>query len=114
MAGPLTVVSVTLLVLCHGSKRGPSTPFLGAGGSSVGTQLYGWSPHCCVSHAARAMSRQQAWAQHPSSWVLVVLVLGTQLCGWSPHVCVSHAARAMSRQRAWAQHPSSWVLVVLV
>jgi hypothetical protein len=35
MAGSLTVVCNSLLVLCHGSVVGPSTPFLGTGGFSI-------------------------------------------------------------------------------
>jgi hypothetical protein len=63
MAGSLTCVSVTLLVLCHGVV-GPSTPFLGAGVTSVGNSAVWRVPHhCCVSLAACAMSRQRGWAQ---------------------------------------------------
>jgi hypothetical protein len=88
MAGSLTCVSVTLLVLCHGSVVGPSTPFLGAGISSAGDSLHGWSPHCCVSHAARAMSQQRGLAQHPFSWVPMVLLCHVTAALPEPHVTV--------------------------
>jgi hypothetical protein len=66
-----------------------------------------------VLRAARAMSRQRGWAQHPLSWVLVVLVWGTQLHGWSPRWRVTPCSRYVTA--AWlGPAPSSWVLVVLV
>jgi hypothetical protein len=37
----------------------------------------------CVSHAARAMSRQRGWAQGGGG----SSVKRTQLCGWFPHCC---------------------------
>jgi hypothetical protein len=54
--------------------------------------------------AARAMSRQRGWAQHPS-WVLVLQCRGLTCMAAGPLTGVTPAACAVSRQRGRAQHP---------
>jgi hypothetical protein len=78
-----SLVRWPLLVLCHGSVVGPSTlswvlVLQCRGLSCMAGPLTGERP------AARSLSRQRGWAQHPFLGAGAT-VQGTPLHGWSPH-----------------------------
>jgi hypothetical protein len=102
-----SLVRCPLLVLCHGSVAGPSTPSW-----VLGLQCRGLScmagPLTSVMPAARALSRQRGWAQHPFLGAGAI-VPGTQLHGWSPHWCDARCSCLVTA--AWygpAPLPGCW------
>jgi hypothetical protein len=75
-----------LLVPCHGSVVGPSSPLLGAGGSSVRNSA-AWLVSSLLCYSLLALCHGSVLG--PST---VVLVWGIQFCRWFLHCCVTRCS----------------------